>query len=493
MSSYDSNLSYFLSRLQGVSTNYFRLEPQNPNNATANNIVRFSLPSNCLLNTRSMRFMFNVATAGATARLPQKIDSLIERVELLAGGVQLSQGLNSYNQLRHVKDALSKDHNSGCAGHPDIVRTHSYVAQPAALGTGASPYGATVLAGAAPEAYTGAVAGQGAVVPFSVEFWEGILGTIEPSIIDTSILPDLTLVIYLAPNDVISCSDGVLLSQDPAAAAAPNGCLDTNAGGAAGSYTLSNMRLNLETLGLADSMYDNMIARRIGEVGYIEMPFKQYFSFNDVHNGSSRFTVSTQSLDRLWVCHGAANWKQSPTNVIVRRGHKRSGAWTDLLVGAGATAQDIGVSPLDIGGCMGKNNEKYTSSYFNMVTGGALGTNVASSPTFQFQLNGAFIPQYQATTEEMYQVSKNSALAYEVQPELSLDDYKHNSFVQVVRLNLPESEYGRQISGLDTRGISLNGFYNTTGYNQPGFNIIIFAECSSTLRVGSGRAIEVIV
>ena len=102
MGSYDGNLSYYLSRLQGVSTNYFRLEPQNQNTATPNQIVRFSLPSNCLLNTRSMRFMFNAGTGNSAAaqgaRLPPKIDSLIERVELLAGGVQLSQGLNSYNQ-----------------------------------------------------------------------------------------------------------------------------------------------------------------------------------------------------------------------------------------------------------------------------------------------------------------------------------------------------------------------------------------------------------
>tara|TARA_R110000824_G_scaffold224680_1_gene412367 strand:- start:1450 stop:2793 length:1344 start_codon:yes stop_codon:yes gene_type:complete len=447
-----------------------------------------------------MRFMFNVVTAGTTARLPEKIDSLIERVELLAGGVQLSQGLNSYNQLRHVKDALSKDHNSGCAGHPEIVRNVQYAAQALTLGVGAAPpYGAAVLAGAAPEDYTSAAGGQGATVPFSVEFWEGILGTIEPSIIDTSILPDLTLVIYLAPNDVISCADGVLLAEDPNAGASPNGCIDTNAVLASGTYTLSHMRLNLETLGLADSMYDNMIARRIGEVGYIEMPFKQYFSFNDVHTGSSRFTVSSQSLDRLWCCHLLTGGKAAPTTNIVRRGHKRSGAWVDLTTGAGATNQDIGVSSLAIGGQMGKNNERYTSSFFVMRSGGGMGVgvprglNLQSSPSFQFQLNGAFIPQYQSTTEEMYQVSKNSLLAYEVQPELSLDDYKWDEFVQCVRLNLPESEYGRQISGLDTRGISLNGFYNTTGYNTTGFPLIIFAEVTSTLRVGSGRALEVIV
>ena len=106
--SYSPSLTYFLDRLQGFSTNIFRLETQNNDTATANKILRFSLPSNALLNMRSFALHFNATTAGTTAgaRLTRKIDTLIERVEVTAGGVQLSQGLNYYNVLRHAKDAL---------------------------------------------------------------------------------------------------------------------------------------------------------------------------------------------------------------------------------------------------------------------------------------------------------------------------------------------------------------------------------------------------
>lgn len=65
---YNPNLSYFLSRLQGVSTNYFRIEPQTGTSATANKIIRFSLPSNCLLNTKSLAFMFNADANGVAAK-----------------------------------------------------------------------------------------------------------------------------------------------------------------------------------------------------------------------------------------------------------------------------------------------------------------------------------------------------------------------------------------------------------------------------------------
>ena len=127
--SYSPNLTYFLDRLQGFSTNIFRLETNGSDSATANKIIRFSLPSNALLNMRSFALHFNAKTNenSAGARLPAKIDSLIERVEVTAGGIQLSQGLNLYNVLRHAKDALMGDKTNSVCGHPDIIRTVSPV------------------------------------------------------------------------------------------------------------------------------------------------------------------------------------------------------------------------------------------------------------------------------------------------------------------------------------------------------------------------------
>jgi len=126
--SYSPNLTYFLDRLQGFSTNIFRLETNGSDTATANKIIRFSLPSNALLNMRSFSLHFNAkCNDGNGARLPAKIDSLIERVEVTAGGIQLSQGLNLYNVLRHVKDSLLGDKTNSVCGHPDIIRTISPV------------------------------------------------------------------------------------------------------------------------------------------------------------------------------------------------------------------------------------------------------------------------------------------------------------------------------------------------------------------------------
>ena len=95
----------------------------------------------------------------------------------------------------------------------------------------------------------------------------------------------------------------------------------------------------------------------------------------------------------------------------------------------------------------------------------------------------------------MYEISKNSVPRNEgcVRPDFkTLDQYKNQFFVQCIRLNLPEAESGREICGVDTRGISLNGYFNTTGIDSTQ-NLMLFAECTSSLRIGSGRALEVIV
>ena len=64
----------------------------------------------------------------------------------------------------------------------------------------------------------------------------------------------------------------------------------------------------MEVIGLASAVYDELIARRIAQTGFIELPFKSYQSFIDSHTGATKFSVSCQSLDRIWVVQRTAGW-----------------------------------------------------------------------------------------------------------------------------------------------------------------------------------------
>jgi hypothetical protein len=52
--SYSPVLEYMLDRLNGFSTNYFKILPQNSQSANSGAIVRFTMPSNSLLSMRSV-------------------------------------------------------------------------------------------------------------------------------------------------------------------------------------------------------------------------------------------------------------------------------------------------------------------------------------------------------------------------------------------------------------------------------------------------------
>ena len=458
--SYNSNLAYFLSRLQGVSTNYFRLEAQNASTASANKIIRFHLPSNALLNLRSLKFMFSASTAGSGGRLPANIDSLIARYELSAGGQQIAQGYNDSNVFAHAKRSVAGDNCDKVLGHPEMVRAKSYV-------DGFGDSGTSALTGTENESYP-TTNGQ---TQFCVGSWEGFLGTCEPAILDTALISDMVLSIFLADNSVCSTVAGVTMEGE--------GSTDITDDGSGCTFTIDNFHLMVETMGLADSVYENMLERRMAE-GFLELPFKNYFSYPDTHTGNTRFTVSTQSLDRVWIVFREPGYSVQGGAVRIK-GYKKDGGFADV---------EVGLCDYDSGGVLGMNEERYTSKYFNFKEDPATG----QKPKYQLQLNNAMIPQYMGTAEQWWAITQNSVEKSMYEPKAkTLDQYKNNYFVLCVRLNLPGSEDGRTLSGLDSRGISLNGSFQSTGVDTTTApNILIFAECTSTLRIGNGRQLEVI-
>ena len=129
MSSYSPALEYFCQRMEGLSVGLFRLESQNQtSNIQPQSIIRFTLPSNALVDMHSFAFQFNAQTSaggGASGvvaiRLPNKIESMINRVEVSVGGVAVSAGSNFYNVLCHAKEVLDRSQDDAGMNHPEII------------------------------------------------------------------------------------------------------------------------------------------------------------------------------------------------------------------------------------------------------------------------------------------------------------------------------------------------------------------------------------
>ena len=103
--SYSPVISFMMDRISGFSTSSFRLQCLGSDKATANQIVRFELPSNALVDVRKFSFAVKLAVSagdGGVARLSE-INNIISRVSVTVGGVELQSGFNEYALLKHIK------------------------------------------------------------------------------------------------------------------------------------------------------------------------------------------------------------------------------------------------------------------------------------------------------------------------------------------------------------------------------------------------------
>lgn len=482
-----SNLSFFMSRMQGVSTSHFKINPQTSGDVGANRILRFEVPSNTICNFRSLRLFMNVECTNSTTTkatsLPPDFSSLIERCSVYVGGVLVANGFNGYNTLVHAKAALQGS-KCGPLGHPEMVRHRRYHSFLDSGVTNASLSDST--ADTCLETYAGDSASNDL---FCIDNFEGLLGTIEPQNLDTGLVGTIVIELSLADNTVCSVSATRAL---PAVQATDVYSVVGTAGfdlalGTPGtpSYTLKNVNMQVEVLSLATNVLDTIVEQRIGQIGYLSLPFKNYFSFSNTHDSSTRFNVNSASWDRVWFAFRDTDFASVKPPVRIK-GYKV----------ADAVATTTGAPEYDSGGTLNTNTEKYKPTYFNFrenkgTSGTPALTNSKTASTYQLQINSASIPNYKLSAPELLALSMNSLDYYDKNHKLTLHQYKCNYFVGCMRFCLPDSDYSRLGSGIDCRGVSSSCALNTTGTTSS--NVTIFAECTSELRIGAGRQIEVIV
>ena len=476
MSALSPELLYFASRMSGFSTNTFKLETNNQSSATSSSIISIDLPNNSIINLRSFKLFFQCITTGTTAggRLPP-VKDLIERVEVTMGGIVLSQGTNMTNVLAEAKKALHADYTDAVLGHPEYIRATSYVNPADTYTTTANEADSSTL--------------------YCVDEFEGFLATADPMLFDTSIVPSIKIRFYMATDNVLSNVPDVTLGTasgsfaDSAGAVSLNGPPLPNAPNAnKPKYELSNIHATIECISLADMTYENTLSSQLSAQGELEVPYKAYYTFLDTHQGTSKFSVSASSLDRIWLAWRGADYN-TVTNPITVGGHKVEGGFTAATSG-GVVTQDLGIPTYDVGGILDTNSEKYKGRYFNFSAPVAYGATTAWKA--QLQLNGAYMPQFSAGIEELYGISRNSLEGSRKARMMTLDQYRKNYCVQCFRLNMPNSEFSRSLSGVDSRATNLQGIVRTENAVN-GSNLAIFCETTEILNISAGRSISVVV
>ena len=465
-----NSLLYFCDRLSGYSTNYFQIESQNQTTAKAGQIVTFDLPANSILNLPSFTVHFNAdANDGASAkgaRLPAARD-LFERIEVSCGGVILSQGSNFANVMARARDAICGESCDHTTGHAEVVRA-------------APSYEGGKLYAAAVNETPAYITGEH---KFAYHAWEmeGFMSTVDPKLFDSSIIPDLRVRLYMATNSVLSASTTVTAGTGSGAFSVQSVLSVTTGPGHSNAfqdappdvkYKITEIVGTIECISLADMTYENLLASTMQSQGYLEAPFKAFHSFQDTHNGSTRFSVATQSLDRVWIAWRPTDFAQVDTPIQMPYGPKSM----DLQPNGASLSLEPAYRP------------RYF--WFGEPKGPYRKDTDLGNWKLQLQLNGAYVPQYMANLQQLYEITVNSTEGRAKGPQAQTN-YRHGNCVQCFRLNMPDSELSRTLSGLDTRAVNLAGYVKTSNVQTSTCNV--FCECTSTLRIGAGRAIELIV
>ena len=483
-------LAFGLMKIQGVSVNSFEITPTSGSSSVSSNSqIRITLPTNCLMDFKTSRLYFSVEVSGTNARLPAGIKSLFSRLTMSCGGSVIYQGSNFFNIQEYVRGFAENDGEGGINGHSDIVVASS-VQGSAITGTNA-------------ETYAAGLSGSNGTL-FSIDLGE--LSKMSPRILDTSLLSNLELIFYTAGRNVIAAPKGTL----PSGSAGNDMDLANATSSTNQDFTIVAPRFVVNAYSLLDGSYAMSLRQRMEDLGFLEAMFPQTLCFSQPFTGgNARFALSAACLDKI-TCIWRRSAKVNATGPCV----PVAGYMTSKADGtAGPGVPSLGTSSVQTDGAGAaayQGQYQHCSAPFftpafdandaggDMATAADFGvagvTNAGGQFKCQYAINSARVPQFQADTTQWYDLSKWANNVVEHDDIKSKVEYLYNKFHTAYPFNLPQEPWGKPAcTGIDTR--SSNTFVEILGsgnIDQSNYDVLAMAKISSILRIGAGRAIEIV-
>ena len=434
MSVYPRNLSNFLNRLSGYNKNNVKLTVLGSGSAQQGEIIQVDLPSNSIVDLSSLAWSFQVVygtqTGGGACNPPINCEGLISRLAVEVNG-QTLVNMTNYNDLFHLL--------------LNMTATEDYQRQRMVGQTNVSDTAAaTATTNGTTQALVAADAGAKSTRFHTIDTWLGFLGSAKPNFIDTSLLGNVRITITLAPGDILGGGAG-------------------NAANTNRTYTVSSQAFSIDTISISDGIYDSMVDSMLASGRPIEIPFKNYFAYTNLVNNMGQttlFNVASQSIDRLWGSARLQAYKNADNP---------------------AKAVDAANADLSI--------IKSTPSYFTYK--GDTGRH------YQFQVNNTLYPNWQMTRgDQLFQHVKlavgdmGNMLSGSV--PVSAKSYLENYFAFCVSLEHHTDSDERFMSGIDTRGSSANCYFKSDDNGAAASQILVFAECTSSLKIMANKVLEII-
>ena len=477
-------LSFSASKVDSCNHNSFSISPASgATSAGAGQNIRFSFPTTNLMDFKNSVIQFRVKTTGAGARLPCNASYLFSRLQVLAGG-QTMCVVNDFGLTEYVK-YVAEDREPCEHKHDEVLTTML------ANGRKATGNNGTTLI---QENYE-----NSPNVRFTMNL--GALAHASPSIVPLDMLPSIDFILTVAGADVMSTIAGVSL------AGAANDTQYSIANAAASTFEILDATLVASMYSIGNENYKAALGRRLAENGSLELILpKQMTTFSSSWTGSSRFSYSSHSLDRLHTI-----WRSTATDNTYNNQKQPA-----LVAGSAVAALTLdcaqSLSKYGAGALAGSGKVEYTSAHqqFQFPTnkddtnkGPILGASESAPTKFDFsgmdaaslnyRVNSALVPQFDCGP---YQWAHLSAEANEVPKTKysTLASWLHNYFIMSYRMALPNSGLKPCISGMNTLGAG-NAFIEVVsggGISATDYDTTTIAESTTAVQIQLGRQIVVV-
>jgi len=465
---YPQSMSYFVKSLESLTTGTFKIPATTNSELQAHEQFSVLLPTAALIDTRGLRLNFQAKAVGGKGRLPNNMSALFSSIDVNIGGINVSsiqengvldQTLVNWGQK--VKDpVVEKDSVNTTVSSVDLENIAN-----------AEDY--TFLND---KAYFSVPLGQ---------FFE----TISPSVIATAYMPTIEIIFRLASNSIISTprtdADDFAKFTSYAEGSTP----------AQSTYKIKNYHVICPVMSIANNDYDALLQQTLMSRGSLELVFRNWETFSDIFNATTRASSSASSLDLL-----VATFRRNTATEPLKNAYT---GVNPLIAVKGKNNQIVAGTSGVVAGALstdGNNQSEFLSAplcFTAPVPANSLtGSTFQSDPEakFQWKINGTPQPSFAASISEWYTLSKDSWNVKKTKCT-NLNEFFSNRFCAAVRLNLKESQNQRIVSGLDLRQSNSSLTFDlvqNNAYATNNDNVILLLANTSRLIVGSGKQINVI-